>query len=102
MVAAATQRLPREEAEAEAGVEVEARSGGLAGRWGLNLKAPGARDGACGSILPPLTRRQRRAAPAPPAPGDGGEMEGLREAEQLVVVGNRRLLEVSVVFPFQQ
>jgi hypothetical protein len=76
---------------------VEARSGGLAGRWGLNLKAPGAREGACGSILPPLP--EARAAPAP-VPGDGGEMEGLRETEQLVVVGNRRLFVVPVVLPF--
>jgi hypothetical protein len=44
VAAAAVQTPPR--------VEVGARSGGLAGRWGLNLKAPGAREGACGSILP--------------------------------------------------
>jgi hypothetical protein len=44
VAAAAVQRLPRE--------EVEVRSGGLVGRWGLNLKAPGVRDGACWSILP--------------------------------------------------
>ena len=88
MVAAegATQRMPREEAAAEAGVEV--RSGGLAARWGLNLKAPGAREGACGSILLPLTRRQRRAPrPRRRCPGDGEKWRASREAEQLVVVG---------------
>lgn len=40
--AAAGQRVPREEAGAR---------GGLVGRRGLNLAAPGYRDGAWGSIL---------------------------------------------------
>ena len=47
----AAQRRSRVEAEAGVGVEVaEMRSGGLVGRCGLNLKAPGVLDGACGSI----------------------------------------------------
>jgi hypothetical protein len=49
---AAVQRLPRE--------EVEVRKGGLVGRWDLNLKAPGVRDGACWSILPVPVRAHRR------------------------------------------
>ena len=47
----AAQRRPRVEAAAGVGVEEEVRSGGLVGSCGLNLKAPGVRDGACGSIL---------------------------------------------------
>lgn len=49
VAAAAAQRRPR--VEAEVGVGVEVRSGGLVGRCGLHLKAPGVRHGACGSIL---------------------------------------------------
>lgn len=49
---AAAQRLPRVETEVGVAVAVEVRSGGLMGSCGLNLKVPGVREGACGSILP--------------------------------------------------
>lgn len=47
----AAQRRPRVEAEVGVAVEEEVRCGGLVGRCGLNPKAPGARDGACGIML---------------------------------------------------
>jgi hypothetical protein len=53
--AAAVQRFPREEEE------VVGASGDLAGRRGLNLTAPGYREGAWGSILP---GRRRLTTPA--------------------------------------
>lgn len=62
--AAAVQRLPREEAAAA--------RGGLVGRRGLNLKAPGFRQGAWGSILPRQRRCRRRAAYAPAGGANGG------------------------------
>lgn len=70
VVAAAVQRLPRE--------EVGARSGGLAGRWGLNLKAPGVREGACWSILPVLSC-WHDAGGARAGGGGGGKWKASRD-----------------------
>jgi hypothetical protein len=63
--AAAVQRFPREEEEEEAGA-----SGGLAGRRGLNLTAPGYREGAWGSILP--GQRRLTTGEARRRPGGNG------------------------------
>ena len=64
--AAAAQRLPREE-EVE---EVVGARGGLVGRRGLNLAAPGYREGAWGSILTGPEARRR-----PGGNGASPEME---------------------------
>jgi hypothetical protein len=83
---AAVQRLPRE--------EVQVRNGGLVGRWDLNLKAPGVRDGAFWSILPVPVRAHRRRRRV--------EMKGLERGSSprslVIIEGPGRLLYKRFAF----